>query len=302
MQQAAASLNETRQGLGTAGAFCAFLRLRQGASSRATWILEESKSGSMISVGADDACDWQLRAAFVPQRAFSLLVVGGRTFVRSGPEPGVLLNGKPIDDGWVQVPHGGRIDVGLARIEVTMGYADTSGQLVESLEKIAESSRRTAREAEARVKPDKQVGRTTMNLGAMPIGPMVQEEEEPQLLTRPAPKRRNATIELTMNDLFFESEGGRGPRIVDTQLDGALDERASDERVNEVPLQQARLLGHESGEFEVGARRQHDDPYAAPALLEVEEPTDNRRWWLYAVAGAATLGAYGGWLVLLDHL
>ncbi|MDB4986808.1 MAG: hypothetical protein JWN04_1986, partial [Myxococcaceae bacterium] len=174
MQHVAASLNETMlEHPGAARGFCAFLRLRQGASERATWILEETPGGTMISVGSDSACDWQIRAAFVPARAFSLLIVGGRTFVRSGPEPGVLLDGKPVDDGWVQVPHGGRIDVGLARLEVTMGYADTSGQLVESLAKVEQSSARTVSTvSQGEPKPERYVGRITMNLGSIPITPM----------------------------------------------------------------------------------------------------------------------------------
>jgi predicted component of type VI protein secretion system len=78
----------------------------------------------MISVGTDAQCDWQVRAAFVPARAFSLLLAGGHVFLRSGNEPGVLLNGKPVDEGWNPVPNGARVDVGLARIEVTLAQGD----------------------------------------------------------------------------------------------------------------------------------------------------------------------------------
>jgi hypothetical protein len=288
---AAATMEETRGRAEprSAGTFSAYLRLRQGASARATWVLEESVGGSMISVGADEACDWQLRAAFVPARAFSLLVVGGRTFVRSGPEPGVLLNGKAIDDGWIQVPNGGRIDVGLARLEVTMGYGDTSAELMETLEQVQraeESSRSTVHQAE-RTRAQRDVGRTTMNLGVMPIEPAVTEPRAVQ--ARAAAERararsgnRNATIELQLEDLYIE------PDRPSARVRGALDD---------VP--QARLLGHESGEFEKGSMPLEPE-LGAPALLEAEAPTDKRRWWLYALAGVATAGAYGGWVFLLD--
>ncbi|MDB4973843.1 MAG: hypothetical protein JWN48_2184 [Myxococcaceae bacterium] len=270
----------------------------------------------MISVGSDVACDWQIRAAFVPGRAFSLLIVGGRTFLRSGPEPGVLLDGKAVDDGWVQVPHGARIDVGLARLEVTMGYADTSGQLVESLAKIEQSTARTVSTvSQVESKPERRVGRITMNLGSIPITPMEPSDsldeledlmattrrpalEMPSLDERPADyehmvtaprargaKPRNATIELQLEDLYVEPN-----RELDAQRRAAI---------GDVP--QARLLGHQSGEFDVGAapRDGHDMP--APSLLDVEEPSDKRRWRRYAVASVVTAAAYGGWLVLLDR-
>jgi hypothetical protein len=104
--------------------FSVFLRLRHGGAARATWLLTEAAGGTMISVGTDSACDWQIRAAFVPARAFSVLVVGGRAFARSGPESGLLLNGKPVGEGWASLPQNARIDIGLARIEVVSGYAD----------------------------------------------------------------------------------------------------------------------------------------------------------------------------------
>jgi hypothetical protein len=97
----------------------AHLRLRQGSSARATWILEESPGGTMVTLGADPTCDWQVRAAFVPARACSVLLLGGSVYVRPGREGGVLLNGRPTeDDAWTEVPDGARVDIGLARFEV----------------------------------------------------------------------------------------------------------------------------------------------------------------------------------------
>lgn len=96
----------------------AHLRLRQGSSARATWILEESPGGTMITLGSDPTCDWQIRAAFVPARACSVLLLGGSVYVRPGQEGGVLLNGRPTENAWTEVPDGARIDIGLARFEV----------------------------------------------------------------------------------------------------------------------------------------------------------------------------------------
>lgn len=116
MEHAATAFNTET----VAPGFSALLRLRQGASSRSSMTLADAPGGTMISIGTDPRCDWQIRAAFVPERAFSLLFVSGAVFLRSGPELGVLLNGRPVEDGWVPVASGDRIDVGLARLEVQL--------------------------------------------------------------------------------------------------------------------------------------------------------------------------------------
>lgn len=112
---------------GAAHGTAASLRLRQGSSSRATWILDESPGGTLLTIGADAACDWQIRAPFVPARAFSVLLLGGTVYVRPGQELGVLLNGRPLESGYTPVGDGARIDVGLARFEVGLQFVATSG-------------------------------------------------------------------------------------------------------------------------------------------------------------------------------
>jgi hypothetical protein len=99
------------------------LRLRQGSSAQATWILEDSPGGTMVTIGADPTCDWQIRAAFVPPCALSVLLIGGVTYVKPGPDMGVLMNGQPIPPAWSEVEDGARIDVGLARLEITTDQA-----------------------------------------------------------------------------------------------------------------------------------------------------------------------------------
>lgn len=135
MEQAATATANSEDVSGFSG----YLRLRQGASTRASWILDEVPGGTMITVGADSTCDWQVRAAFVPPRAFSVLVVGAMMFVRSGPDAGVLLNGRPLPDGWVPVADGCRIDIGLARIEVSTGYATPPIELTEAFRRLGPS-------------------------------------------------------------------------------------------------------------------------------------------------------------------
>lgn len=282
--------------------FCAFLCLRQGASERASWLVEEALGGTMISVGADEACDWQIRAAFVPARAFSLLVVGGRTFVRSGPEPGVLLNGKAIDDGWIQVPNGGRIDVGLARLEVTMGYGDPSEDLMQTQQEVEPWGARTSRTASqprysqphAHTVGD-DYGRATLDLGVMPLDaeplplttPRTRSREQPRASENPSLRHAHPNIERTLEQLYMDADVRQGAQHVQ----GALSDQ--------VP--QARMLGHESGEFDTPTAT---GEFSAPSLLDdpVVSDADKRRWRLYAVVGVVVAGAYGGWIVLLDFL
>ena len=122
MEQAATLVSHRRLVLPVS----ANVRLRQGSSARATWILQEAPGGTTITVGADSTCDWQIRAAFVPPQAFSLRLLDGEVRVQAGHDQSVLLNGKLLGEGWVAVPSGARIDVGLARVEVTTGYATGS--------------------------------------------------------------------------------------------------------------------------------------------------------------------------------
>lgn len=115
MEQAEAFTTNEAVSFGT----CACVRLRQGSSARASWNLEECAGGTTITVGSGPTCDWQIRAAFVPPHALSVLFVNGRVYVRPGPEHGVLLNGHGLgDDGWAPVEEGDRLDVGLARLEI----------------------------------------------------------------------------------------------------------------------------------------------------------------------------------------
>ena len=269
--------------------FSAYLRLRQGASARATWVLEESPGGTMISVGADLVCDWQLRAAFVPARAFSMLVVGGRTFIRSGPEPGVLLNGKVLDEGWVAVPDRARIDVGLAQLEVTMGYsewapsidqafdlrspfnpathADDDREAHEAVHELRDRKPQTGAHGSAQAQGTRRHDtrmHETRDYGA--------DARERSPAARARNPTRNPTMELSLDDLDY-----MGTQAVPSARQHAV-----------------------SGEFEVRDEAEGDE--TAPSLLGNTRARDKSKLWRYAVAGVFTAGAYGCWVYLLDYL
>ena len=75
----------------------------------------------MITVGSDAECDWKIKAASVPAHALSVLLLQGTVYVRSGNEGGVVLDGRPLGTAWQPVEEGARLDIGLARLEISMG-------------------------------------------------------------------------------------------------------------------------------------------------------------------------------------
>ncbi len=266
MEQAATvtTIDELGNEVGVPG-FAALLRLRQGSSERASWLLDEVLGGTMITVGSDPVCDWQIRAAFVPGRAFSILVVGGRAFVRSGPELGVLLNGRAIDDGWTPLPHEARVDVGLARVEVIVGYdgnwADQTG-------------------AYRPVDPPRAPS------GAARGGwfDSAEAASEPAHAYDGAREPR----ERARHPGNAPRERARSSRAASTEPPHRA--RTSRPSVDFDPQGELESMRYtESGEYEV-----------VPALLEDDAPKGS--FWRYALIIAITAGAYGGWLVLLDRL
>jgi predicted component of type VI protein secretion system len=295
-----------------AGEYSAYLRLRQGSSARATWVIEESAGGTMLSIGSDEACDWQVRAAFVPPRAFSILVVGGRTFVRSGPEPGVLVNGKPIDDGWNELPENARIDIGLARLEVTSGYQEHADEPVLELA----ANRRTARSSEPGAQAQGEIASEPSRVFTMAAAP----EREPTSLAvvrsddMRTPARSSGVRRKTMETQDYASptvQKAIAEAKASLRTRGKRDKSASKKKplnttielkledldyVGTIPLRgrSERHDSEHSGEYEV-----------APSLLGSDERTavsGQGRNWRYAVFGLSFVGAYSGWLYLLDRL
>lgn len=247
----------------------------------------------MISVGTDAACDWQIRAAFVPPRAFSVLVVGGRAFVRSGPEPGLLVDGKPVDDNWNPLPEQARIDVGLARFEIVTGYADAiaDGPLLEL--------------TQPRVRTESP---QTESSHAFPVTPGRQAAVVPRRATQQGPSRTKSRKKRLMDTQeYAPMPGSRGVRVVGAPLvtpaaQGArpTQVRNSTIELNFDDLDYVGTLPHAPGHAD-----RYGDHTVAPSLLESDEitrVTSRARGVRYAMAGMLFVSAYGAWLYLLDYL
>ncbi|HEX5658308.1 MAG TPA: hypothetical protein VFX59_13995 [Polyangiales bacterium] len=282
--------------------YSAFLRLRQGGAARATWLVTEAPGGTMISVGADAACDWQIRAAFVPARAFSVLVVGGRAFVRSGPEPGLLVGGKPVDDGWVPLSEHARIDIGLARFEVRTGYADMLGGDEPVLELAP--PRAHGPEVGAWTKPsthDVELANTAV----------VQRQESRHLTSvarTPAPRRKR-TME-TQEYVSAKAASSRVqrvgiPRAQQPLVTPAASPRAQALRSSTIELNMDDLDYLGTIPMPKVGDAPRDRYSVSPSLLgadEVTRVTGRSRHWRYIGMAAFFASAYGAWLYLLDRI
>jgi hypothetical protein len=328
MAYAATATNDSAGDVYTAREYSAFLRLRQGGAARTTWLVTEAPGGTMISVGADAACDWQIRAAFVPPRAFSILAVGGRAFVRSGPEPGLLLDGKPVDDGWVPLAEHARIDIGLARFEVRTGYADEVTD--EPVLELGQPRARKQPEVDAGRRPREQ------NVGAW---------AQPSAAVRPADVAiaRTAVVQRQENDVPREQRQvtpartkSRRRRTMETQEYGPQHVQSS--RVQRVGVPRAKDHAQVSraeplttrpavaqpqkvrnstielnlddldylGTIPMPRHGEHTDRYSvSPSLLgsdEITRVTGRARSWRYVGMATFFASAYGAWLYLLDRI
>jgi len=80
-----------------------------------------SQSPASFQVESPHGRRSKIKAASVPGHAVSVLLLQGAVYVRGADEGGVLLNGRALAEGWQPVQSGARIDIGLARLEVTLG-------------------------------------------------------------------------------------------------------------------------------------------------------------------------------------
>jgi hypothetical protein len=100
----------------------ATIRLVRGASLQAAnWVLQAGPGGTSLTIGADPSCEWQIRAAGVPARAFCVLLTEFGLYVRSACQSGVRLNGQPLAADWQLVSSEARIDIGMASLELGPG-------------------------------------------------------------------------------------------------------------------------------------------------------------------------------------
>jgi hypothetical protein len=307
MGHAETATNDHALDLG-AGEFSAFLRLRQGGASRTTWNLTEAPGGTMISVGADAACDWQIRAAFVPARAFSILVVGGRSFVRSGPEPGLLLDGKPVDDSWNPLPARARIDIGLARFEVRSGYADMAGE--EPVLDLSQPRREPT--------PDPRVGAWAPSDAMANTAVVQRQAAAASVQTAPARSTRRKQTMQTQEYGWHGAESSRVQRV------GTLPERqprrpevAPAKLVTPAASPRPKTMRNSTielnmddldyvGTIPLPRGNERTGEYAvSPSLLgsdEITRVTGSARGLRYVGMGCFFASAYGAWLYLLDRL
>lgn len=97
----------------------AFLTLKSGVSGWCLWSFDACDVGASITVGACERCDWQVVAPGVAPIA--LLFTGQTLFVKSERLCGrTLLNNCPLWPGWVPLEHGDVVELGSARLEVSL--------------------------------------------------------------------------------------------------------------------------------------------------------------------------------------
>jgi predicted component of type VI protein secretion system len=315
---AATATNDFEPATSASREFSAFLRLRHGGASRTTWLVTETTGGNMISVGADAACDWQVRAAFVPPRAFSILVVGERAFVRSGPEPGLLLDGKPVDDNWTPLSSQARIDIGLARFEVRTGYAQQASEepvleltrprvpsrpaavtetaamahtaVVQRLETVPSKRRRK------RTMETQEYGRVGTSARVQPVGvsrapvavaPWAEAAHPAQATELPRTQARTHAWTPRANEPLFTT-----PATAERPRSSTIELNMNDlDYAGTLPLS---VGDGRSGEYVM-----------SPSLLgsdEITRVTSRAGSWRYLMMGAGVASAYSAWLYLLDRL
>lgn len=281
MQQVASSRSNVSSSPYTSRQLTACLRLTRGSSAQATWLLEDVPGGTTIQIGGDGDCDWQLRAACVPDHALTAMLVGGTLFAKSATESTVLLNGKPLALQWTEVGSGSRIDIGLARIDVALGEADSAfaGRVPDTFVPAAVTAQELPLEAkrtlEYRMSPE--------------ISAMLKDEQRGQAaatfaeIAAPQEMLREA---LHAPAIQAEHEPPQVARSMDEPRPSVLPDAG-----------RTSFMGRLSG------RWSRPSLHGAPSLFEEgARPQQNPNLWKIAVGGVLTVLAYGGWVFLLDHM
>ena len=242
----------------------ACLRLARGSSAQATWLLEDVAGGTTIRIGADPACDWQIRAASVPVLAVTAMLVGGTLFVKSSPDGGVLLDGRPLGMQWTEVASGSRIDIGLARIEVAVGAMSSAFAHLPQVY-VPPSGARTELEA-----PHESL-RTTE------CGPDEQDMETVDIDERTLARSESAAV--TFAEITMPQEAAR---------------ESITARESQVP---------HAGRPSLSERLSRPSLLGGPSLIDDGSRRSSRfNLRKLALCGMATVLAYVGWLAILDHL
>jgi len=255
----------------------ACLRLSRGSSLQATWLLEDVPGGTTIRVGADSACDWQIRAACVPDHALTVMLIGGTLFMKSSQEGGVLLDGRQLPAQWTEVASGSRLDIGLSRIEIALGEAASAFEHL----------------PQAYVPVPSYQQRPNLPHTSMPTMEyrLDQQDIEGVYVDSVATGPDQAKTQATFAELTADQQATRASIM--PRIGVAREAPGESERASFVDRGRPSLLERLSRPSLMGGPNLLDDgsqPSSGPTLKKL------------AIGGLATAVAYAGWLMLLDRL
>ena len=254
----------------------AIVRLVRGTSERtSSWFFRASDLGASVSVGASKHCDWPLSTGGLAIRELTLLFAGGILLARR-EQPGnrVRLNSQPLGDDWTLVPHGGRIEIGLACLEFQLAAERPSmPSLPASMRLPRGSAPKIDPSATYQQQPPPPATRTPL-----PIPPPL-----------PAKAKADPTIEranLVLRD------GAAMARVTD---DGGA-------RRGPPPLLRPRRHAVEMSKQSMEAQRP-PEAWVQACVAPNRKPHRARvKITGYAVFGLLLAALYAGWIVLLERL
>jgi hypothetical protein len=319
----------------------ALLRLRRGSSPLPLWAFGRNDRDQVITVGSDPSCDWPICSAGVAPIELAFLFTGDSLFVQSArPNVGARLDGERLDDRWVPLRNGARIDVGTAAIDAYLQLASMEPAREATSRARRSSSRRPAHKPARRAQPRVDASEPSMVVD-MPeafIDPCAQTQAygryEAEALAEVVIDEVEGTEQHTLR------HGSHDPGVTRLAVPRASAARRG-HRVREIEREaHAARDDLESGPVELprlDAPRAHPSSAVPQAVLsrptpprgrsaaeltgnawdiagtepvesviptdQVEErevPQKSRKKHLFYALGIAT--AYGMWIVLLDHL
>ncbi len=119
----------------------ALLNLLRGVSAWNAWAFDPMDVGLTITVGSTANCDWQIAS---PGVSPMFLAFTGESLVARAlaHDPRVRLNGAALEENWVALRHGDRLDFGVATLGVSLGPALHRGSTRAWVDKARRGNRR----------------------------------------------------------------------------------------------------------------------------------------------------------------
>src|SRR5687768_11424209 len=102
-----------------------WLRMTRGTAEQPVCMVSADET---LSVGASEACDWQVRGADVPAEALALRTLAGCLFARAADDADVRIDGEQLAAMWVPVEKGARLQIGDVLIEVGLSGRSRAAQ------------------------------------------------------------------------------------------------------------------------------------------------------------------------------